>query len=161
MLLPYVTPIYWRPWELCSPAFYGVFPSMVKVQKLTNWRCCSHGFFPLWSIAERKGAKDDWLRRRGVGGWGGGCFRCLFSCFSEICVIAPVGWTLTVSHVHHSREVNSSEFQWPCWPRLFGFYGERGPSNMQWDNKRLLPHCLSSLLLFLSFFFFQSQSLNH
>lgn len=114
--------------------------------------------FPLWSIAERKGAKDDWLKREeGRGWWLGGCFRCLFSCFSEICVIAPVGWTLTVTHVHHSREVNSSEFQWPCWPRLFDFYGERGH---QICNEIIKGYCHSAYPLPFSFFIVFSSRVN-
>lgn len=87
-------------------------------------------------------------------------FGCLFSCFSEIYVIAPVGSTLTPGHVRHGLEVNSTEFQWSCLPCLFGFYGETGRHIC---NRMLLGYCYSAYSLSLFVFIFLlslSQSLN-
>lgn len=68
-----VTLICSRPWELHRPNFLGVFPSMVKVQRLTNWHCYRRVFFPC-GMSRRE--KMPSMRRR----WRLGC---LVSCFSE------------------------------------------------------------------------------
>lgn len=81
-------------------------------------------------------------------------FGCLFSCFSEIYIIAPVGSALTPGHVRHGLEVNSTEFQWSCWPCLFGFYGETG---RQICNRILLGYCYSAYYLSLSLFLYFSS----
>lgn len=78
---------------------------------------------------------------------------CLVSCCSEN--VAPVGLTLTPGHLRHGLEVNSTEFQWCCWPRLFGFHGETGH---QGCNQ--IGYCYSAYPLSLSIFCPLTLSLN-